>query len=159
MLFVGFELEELRCVLYSAHIERNVSYPSHIIPPSSVPLPTPDYFLEGWRVESTVDNLDSFTSVTHNGKQIWVHGCSGRLYYPHFNFGTIWEILYKAMTHTDYDFPVRGPRRYEFVRDFIYTNYWEGNLGLFTGYEQIAGRRIGEVYSGLYWGGLSEYLK
>ena len=154
---MGVELEELRCVLYSAHTERKSSPPLRIITPSSVPLPTPLYKVDDWVVESTVDNLESVTSVFYKGELSWINRCIGKLHNKQFDFDRIWNLLYEVLVYTDFEFPVRGSRRFEAPDKLLYTNEWAGRLELFTGYEQVDNRR-GLLYTGIYSGGLAKYM-
>ena len=66
--------------------------------------------------------------------------------------GPIYSILRNALKQMPEDYPFRGPQEYKQGK-FTYTNSWEGEVGRFSGGEQI---RKGDksIYQANYRGGL-----
>jgi len=90
------------------------------------------------------------TIIFYKGNPAWI-----MVYYGWVAEGvgteSVYRVLRNALMRMPEDYPFRGPKEYE-EGDYVYTNFWEGELERFSGEEKITqGDRL--VYKASYIGG------
>lgn len=89
--------------------------------------------------------------VFYKEKPVWI-----MVYYGWIEKGfgnkPIYAVLQNALKRMPENMPLRGPKEYK-EESYIYENQWEGNIGRYSGQEEILqeGKR---VYEAIYLGGL-----
>lgn len=90
--------------------------------------------------------------IFYKKKPVWMMAYYGNVEKSVEDRDLVYALLKKALTTTDSEFPLRGPRMF-IGQGMQYMNHWEGTLVKFKGQEQILRTGI-EIYSATYMGGL-----
>lgn len=102
---------------------------------------------------SLVDTGQEF--VFHKGRLIWSMSYRGGMFEDYRGLSRkCFSFLKKCLRMAPFEFPVRGPEKYE-EEDLLYENRWRGGLEDFVGEEKIffEGKQI---YFRNYFGGTGE---
>ncbi len=90
------------------------------------------------------------TVVSYKNKPMWIMVYYG-LVIESVEVKQVYEVLKQALMNMPEDYPYRGPKEYK-NNDFIYKNFWTGELDNFSGEEKIY-KNEKLIYKANYIGG------
>lgn len=64
----------------------------------------------------------------------------------------VYKVLRNALSKMPKEYPYRGPKNHQ-TENYVYTNYWKGNVDKFSGEEKIT-LNDKQIYKASYLGGL-----